>query len=270
MELLFFCPRWGQEHVPWASFLEHVKDAGYQGVEASLPASPLERDTMLNELARQGLRFIGQHWETVCPDFNQHYREYEQRLRALASTQPMFINSQTGKDYYSFEQNECLIALATSIADETGIPILHETHRGKFSFAAHITRTYLERLPSVRIALDLSHWFTTAETFLQDQPNAVSLAISRTDHIHSRVGHTQGPQIADPRAPEWQSVVDHHLACWDRVIASRLQAGHSVSTITPEFGASPYLFLQPYTRQPVVDQWEVNRYMMEMLRARYQ
>lgn len=269
MTVHFFCPRWGQEHMPWPAFLQRVKSAGYQGVEASLPTENHERDTFLNELAKQRLPFIGQHWETVCSDFDQHYTEFENRLQALASARPLFINSQTGKDYYSVEQNEKLIALADSIAAQTNVPIIHETHRGKFSFAAHIARSYFERFPNLRIALDISHWFNTAETFLHDQPEAIALAISRTDHVHCRVGYTQGPQISDPRAPEWQEVVQHHLDIWDRVVALHQQNGRSICTFTPEFGAPPYLFLQPYTRQPVVNQWEVNEYMMALLRKRY-
>lgn len=269
MNIHFFCPRWGQEHTPWPMFLERVKDAGYNGVEASLPIEAKEKESILNELAKQGLQFIGQHWETGNADFDQHYSEFEQRLLSLAAARPLFINSQTGKDYYSLSQNEKLIALADSIAAQANVPIIHETHRGKFSFAAHITQTYLDRLPNLRLTLDISHWFNTAESFLHDQPEAVALAIARTDHIHCRVGYTQGPQIADPRAPEWQDVVYHHLAIWDQVVALHRQNDRSGCTFTPEFGAPPYMFLQPYTRQAVVDQWEVNAYMMAFLRHRY-
>lgn len=30
MKLLFFCPRWGSEHIPLESFLEMVCDAGFE------------------------------------------------------------------------------------------------------------------------------------------------------------------------------------------------------------------------------------------------
>jgi sugar phosphate isomerase/epimerase len=269
MNVHFFCPRWGQELTPWQEFLQRVKAAGYQGIEASLPIEVDERDILLNELAKQGLLFIGQHWETVCSDFEQHYSEFKSRLQALATARPLFINTQTGKDYYSIDQNEKLIALADSIAIQTNVPIIHETHRGKFSFAAHTTRTYFERLPNLRITLDISHWFNTAETFLHDQQEVVALAIARTDHIHCRVGHTEGPQVSDPRVPEWQEAVQQHLNVWDRVVALHRQSDQSICTFTPEFGAPPYMFLQPYTRQPVVNQWDTNGYMMAFLRERY-
>lgn len=269
MKLLFFCPRWGQEQTPWTIFLQKVKEAGYDGVEAGLPLHQKEQEEMLNELAKYRLQFIAQHWETVNLNFDKHYAEYAVRLHSLANAQPLFINTQTGKDYYSFEQNEKLISLARQIADTTGVRIIHETHRGKFSFAAHIAKVFLERIPDLHITLDISHWCNTAETFLHDQTEAVELALARTEHIHSRVGYTEGPQITDPRAPEWEEALQFHLSCWDKVIERQRANNRDFFTITSEFGASPYMPLLPYTREPVVDQWEVNVYMMNVLKERY-
>jgi hypothetical protein len=59
------------------------------------------------------------------------------RLRSLATAKPLFINSRTGKDYYSFEQNRELIKLAKTVSTETGVAVVHETHRGKLSFAIY-------------------------------------------------------------------------------------------------------------------------------------
>jgi sugar phosphate isomerase/epimerase len=269
MKILFFCPRWGQENIPWDNFLGKVKEAGYDGIEASLPLDKQEKEFIVAEVMKQNLLLIGQHWETVNPDFDEHYREYESRLRSLAAAKPVFINSQTGKDYFPFEENVRLIELAAAISAETGIPVVHETHRGKFSFAAHIAKFYLERLPKLRITLDISHWFNTAETFLEDQQQAVETAISRTEHIHARVGFTEGPQVTDPRAPEWEETLAVHLNCWDKIIALQRKSGRENFTITSEFGAPPYMPLLPYTRQPIVDQWEVNVFMMNLLKERY-
>jgi hypothetical protein len=269
MKLLFFCPRWGQEHTPWKAFLNNVKEAGYDGIEASLPTDEKDKKEILACMKSLGLKLIGQHWETVDRVFEEHCKEFEWRLRSVASAKPLFINTQTGKDYFTFTENKLLIDLAKSIAEETGVPIIHETHRGKFSFAAHITKTYLENIDDLKITLDISHWFNTAETYLHDQVEAVELAITRTEHIHSRVGFIEGPQITDPRAPEWNEALQNHLDCWDKVIQLQQKNNRDIFTITSEFGAPPYMPLLPYTKQPIVDQWEVNVYMMNMLRERY-
>ncbi|MBL0743115.1 sugar phosphate isomerase/epimerase family protein [Chryseolinea lacunae] len=270
MNLLFFCPRWGSEHLSWNDFFAKVKHAGYDGVEMSLPEDEAEGKIISDGLREHQLRFIGQHWETTDSDLDVHAEAFARRLRRLANAQPLFINTQTGKDHFTFAQNESLISLAATLAKQTGIPIVHETHRGKFSFASHITKQYLEALPSLRLTLDVSHWCTVAETFLHDQPEALALAIGRTDHIHARVGFTQGPQVNDPQAPEWKEALDFHLSCWDRVVEDKKRRGVNTVTITPEFGAPPYLPLHPYTLTPLADQWASNVFMMELLKKRYQ
>ena len=101
-----------------------------------------------------------------------------------------------------------------------------------------------------------------------DQDENVALALSRTDHIHARVGHAEGPQVNDPRAPEWDSAVKAHFAWWDKVVEQKRRDGQRLTILT-EFGPVDYMPALPYTRQPVADQWEINAYMMNVLKARY-
>ncbi len=269
MQLLFFCPRWGQDHLSWDAFLRKVKDAGYDGVEAGMPDNDREKDLLLNGMAKYGLQLILQHWETTTANFDLHLQQYEQRLRTMASVKPLFINSQTGKDFFSFNQNTQLITVAEHIGTVTGVPVFHETHRGKFSFAAHVTHRFLEKLPNLWLTLDISHWFAVAESFLQDQQEAVEAALAKTVHIHARVGHTQGPQVTDPRAKEWEEALQFHLQCWDKIVEIQRKAGRKLLTIAPEFGPLPYMPSLPYTRQPIADQWEVNAYIRKLLKRRY-
>ena len=92
-------------------------------------------------------------------------------------------------------------------------------------------------------------------------------AVARADHIHARVGFPQGPQVNDPRAPEWKEALDHHLAWWDAVVAEHRGRKSDSLTITPEFG--PRRTCRPYrSREPLSDQWGVNLYMKDLLRAR--
>ncbi len=257
--------------MPYDTFLENVKRAGYDGVEMGLPfeLSEVEKSERLAGLKAHGLAFIGQHWQTIEPDFNVHLRVFEKHLFSIASGKPLFINSQTGKDYYSRQQNMILINRANEISRETGIKIIHETHRGKWSFAAHITKEYLTKHPDIRITFDASHWCNVAESMLADQQEAIDLAIKHADHIHARVGFQEGPQVNDPRAPEWKNELDTHLSWWDQIVDLHRKKGTEVLTITPEFGAPPYLPLLPYTRQPIADQWEINVFMMNLLADRY-
>ena len=272
MLIKFYAPQWGNT-LPFAQFCQNVKDAGYDGVEMALPFDEKERQAIVETLHDYDLELIGQYWQSFESDLGEHAQNYEKYLRNLIAAKPVFINCQTGKDFFTFDQNKHLFDLAVRISAETGVKIIHETHRGKSLFAAHIAQDYFSKLPDLRICLDISHWCTVHESLLENQTEAVDLAISRADHIHSRVGYPEGPQVADPRAPEWEHTLNTHLAWWDKIVETHRQKGTNRSggpvTITTEFGPAPYMPLMPYTQLPIGNQWEINTFVMKLLKKRY-
>jgi sugar phosphate isomerase/epimerase len=270
LELKFFCPRWGSEQLSWDNFCQKVKDAGYDGVEYGIPndVDVKELDEAWNNFEKHGLLIIPQHYGTYDADFTRHFDSYAAWLEMVRPYKALKIDSQTGKDFFTFEQNKKLIDHAAEHTRLCDVEVYHETHRNKFPFAAHITRDYLERIPELRITLDASHWVNVAESYLQDQPEAMELAIARTEHIHARVGYPEGPQVPDPAAPEWVEALQHHLNWWDKVV-ERKRAENGLMTITPEFGAYPYMVHLPYTQKPISDQWADNVFIMNLLRERY-
>jgi len=151
-----------------------------------------------------------------------------------------------------------------------GSGIFIGTHRSRILFAAHVARQYIEKFPNLRLTFDVSHWCNVHESLLDDQEETVQMALSRVDHIHARIGHQEGPQVNDPRAPEWANAVKRHLEWWDKVVQLKIQAGVNSITILTEFGPPDYMPTLPYTRQPLGDQWNINVYMMQLLRKRYQ
>ena len=267
MQIKYFCPHWGSKHLKFTDFLQKVKNAGYDGVEMSLPIHPAEKTEVINAIKNHGLLHIAQHWETITTDFEQHRIEYRRYLENLATANPLFINAHTGKDFFTFEQNAELIDIAAQVSKQYGIEVIHETHRGRFSFAAHITERFMKEITDLKITFDLSHWCNVAESYLENQQESVDLAINRAAHIHSRVGFPEGPQITDPRVPEWKEAVEIHLGWWKRIIELNRNASRQIFTITTEFGPYPYMSILPFTQQPITSQWDVNVYMMNMLKA---
>lgn len=266
MELKFFYPLWGSEELEKEAFFRKVKGAGYDGVEMSLPLDQNEKANILTLIEKHDLELIAQHSETTTHNFQDHKEEYRLRLENLATANPLFINTQTGKDYFTFEQNTELIEIANEISHKYNKKIIHEIHRGKFSFAAHVMERYLKKLPDLRIGFDVSHWCNVAESFLQDQADAVDMAISRTEHIHARVGFPEGPQVPDPRVPEWQEALQIHLEWWRKIIENNREADRKDFTITTEFGPFPYMPILPFSRQPLTSQWDVNVFMKDFLK----
>ena len=271
MKTKFFCTKWGSENISWKDFFPKAKNAGYDGIEFGIPrdfpASTL--DEIWNLALKHDMLLIPQHYDTYEPDFSKHYDLYSAWLEKIKPYKAIKINSQTGKDFFSFKQNHLLIQAAEKFSGETGIPIYHETHRNKFSFAAHIAKEYLQKIPSLQITLDISHWVCVSESFLEGQEETVKLALERTGHLHARVGYSEGPQVPDPRITEWQPALQAHLKWWDK-IAVRKKHENEILTITPEFGPFPYMVPLPGTNEPIANQWEVNLFMMNLLKERYQ
>jgi sugar phosphate isomerase/epimerase len=262
----FYCPRWGSENIDLPTFMRSVKTEGYAGVEYAIPnaASQKDLDGVFELAAQFGLKIIPQFYEPTLLDFNHHYNIFENWFEKLKGYPVAKINSQTGRDYFCFEQNKILIDFTLAFQASTGIETLHETHRQKCLFAAHIAKDYLQKIPELKVTLDASHWVCVSESYLADQTEAMDLAISRAGHIHARVGHPQGPQVSDPRAAEWSSAVQIHLNWW-KAIANRFMQAEQVLTITPEFGPVPYMSVCPYTKKPLINQRQINLYMMNLL-----
>lgn len=251
----------------WDAFCQAASKAGYEGVEVWAP--PLEeKQDFLSGVQKHKLKF-GFLVGSGESDPGKHIVQFEKNLRYAADMKPLYINCHAGKDYYSRENALKIFQLTRSISDATRIPIYHETHRSRLLFAAHVTHQYLKEVPALELTLDISHWCNVHESLLGDQPEAVAAALSRTSHIHARVGHPQGPQVNDPRAPEWNRTLEKHLQWWDTAIAGLVKKQVPFITITTEFGPADYMPTVPYTRREIADQWDINLYMKDLLKSRY-
>ena len=269
-QLFIFAPHWGSAHLSREAFIDRVKEAGFDGIEMSLPMDVEEREAWCRAIEDAGLLLIAQQWETVFhADFETHKQALAEYLLNACAAQPLLINTHTGKDFYSFAQNSELLDLSDRISLETGVPIVHEIHRSRFSGHPMLLLPYLQQRPALALNADLSHWCCACESLLEDQSQMLSQVFPHVQHIHARVGHSQGPQVNDFRAPEHAHALAQHLAWWDRIVALRRAAGAKQITMTPEFGPTPYTPTLPYTNQVVSDAWELNVAMMHLLRARY-
>jgi len=264
--LLIFATNWGFNGT-WDEFASKIKAAGYDGTELWWPTDEKNRDELFRALEKHKLK-VGFLVGSGERDFQKHLAQFQSNLAAAAKAKPEYINCHSGKDYFSFEQSRQFMEFSDKVTKETGVPIYHETHRGRILFAANITRPFLEKVPGLRLTLDISHWCNVHESFLEGQEETVSMALKRTDHIHARIGHPEGPQVSDPRAPEWSTAVEKHFSWWDEVVAAKKKAGTRMTFLT-EFGPPDYMPTLPYTRQAVADQWAINVHMMEVLRKRY-
>lgn len=269
MEIKILCPLWGHEHLPVADFVRKVKAAGYDGIDTWIPEDPAVKRQLLDALQQQELCLVSHQHQAQGNNFATFKASFRHYLEFSAEGGPLLINSHTGKDYFSLADNLELIDIAREFSEKKGIEVAHETHRGRVGFSPFIMKDYFDARPHLTITADLSHWVCVTESLLENFSDVMDQAIARTRHVHARVGFEEGPQVPDPRAPEWKYAVEKFLGWWDRIVDSRRKAGASWLTFTTEFGPPPYLPTIPFTNRPVADQFGINCYMKDLLRQRY-
>lgn len=154
-------------------------------------------------------------------------------------------------------------------SSEKGIDVLHEIHRGRFSYSPLEINRYLKERPKLKITADFSHWTCVTESFLEGFSYILQKTIANSRHVHARVGYEEGPQVLDPRDPEWAYATKYFLKWWDQIVDINRLDNRDVLTFTTEFGPFPYLSKIPFSKNPVADQFEINCYMKDVLKDRY-
>lgn len=264
-DLMFFQTDWGNE-LPMEEFLAKVKADGYDGIEVWMPGSDEARTILKEGLEKYQLEIIFLHGTNRGLPFEEALKDYENGLREILSWNPVKVNNHTGNDFWSQEQNLEFIKIADTYSKKSGIPIIHETHRGRFSYTLPAAVSMLEKFPDLKYTLDISHWMVVHERLIQKNDPNLQKIMPSVQHIHARVGFAEGPQINNPAAPEWENAVKVHLDIWEEIIRN---SKDEVFTITTEFGPPPYLPTVPFTNKPIADQWEANVYIMKAIQARF-
>lgn len=267
MQIKYIRGMWGMEQPTLEANLRMIKDGGFGGVEMGVPVDIEKQYELLNLLDKVELEFVVQQWtEGSSPP--EHDQSFEEQFRRGAAFRPLLINSHTGKDYFTTAENLAILQKAAALEAECSVPVMHEIHRGRATFSTTATMALIEAMPEIKLTADFSHWCCVHESLLQDQQERVNRAIGRSYHLHARVGYEEGPQITDPRAPEWQQAVEVHLHWWQQIVDHHKKIGTKIFTICPEFGPPNYMITQPFTRQPLANLWEVNCYMKDLLEKR--
>ncbi|MCX6971443.1 MAG: hypothetical protein NTV93_14995 [Verrucomicrobia bacterium] len=265
MNILLVKSKWERWEQPLLPFLEDAAAAGFAGTEIFIPAMTNSPEECQRFHRQAGLALIAQiitEGSTVV----DHIRCFEERFLRALDCGPLLVNSHTGRDIWSLDDNLRLFDKALELEDRHGIPICHETHRSRALFCVPAARALLCARSNLKLTADFSHWLCVHESDLSDQMESVEIAVAAAHHIHARVGHSQGPQVADPRVSEWCAWLDLSLGLWRKIVAARRNSGASFLTITPKFGSPPYMPTDPATGLPLADAWKLNCWMADFLR----
>ncbi|WP_353777263.1 sugar phosphate isomerase/epimerase [Winogradskyella sp. 3972H.M.0a.05] len=272
MDLRYLYPFWGSEHLNASDFLALVKAKGFDGIEINVPKDSIFETNFYDALNKA--RSFNPNFTCVLQQVfgvkietpEAYTLKVIRRLEDMVHYRPNFINSHTGKDHYSFDDNCRIIEAIENFSIQHNIPVYHEIHRGRFTFHSTTTLKYLEKFPELKLVGDFSHWCVVSESLLQDQQEAIQKIIPHVSHLHARVATEQASQVNSPFAPEWADHLERFANIWQNTIS--YHSDKEQFTITPEFGPFPYMPQMPFTQEPLANQEEVNTKMRDYLIAR--
>jgi Xylose isomerase-like TIM barrel len=279
MKLKLFKTLWGHQGT-LDEAIQLCKEAGFHGIEGPVPLDQAERESFFNTLQDAGLEWIAEV-STCTPagiflplpgrSVEEHLESLEQGMILSLEGKPRFINTMAGSDAWSSADAIRFFEGVVRLQDKYGIIISAETHRGRPTYSPWLTREILKAVSELRITCDFSHWCVVSERLILDEETEIlDLVAEHAHHIQPRVGYDQGPQVPDPRAPEFSNALTSHERWWDRAWESMTARSFEEFTMTPEFGPDGYLHCAPFTREPVADLWEINRWMGHRQLERFQ
>jgi hypothetical protein len=272
VQLDLFRSLWGvlgpdERFTSLAEALPPIVDGGYAGVAAPLFVAESIPD-FRSQLGERGLDYIAlvmTEGDTVA----EHVASFEQALENAQFHRPRFVVSHSGRDAFSETEAGQFFERAMQIEQDAAFAVAHETHRGRILYNPWVTDRMLGRFPDLRLCVDFSHWVCVCERLLDTELDVVRRCAERALHVDARVGFEQGPQVPDPRAPEWADHLAAHERWWSMVWEAQEARGERATTLTPEWGPPPYLPTLPYSQQPVADIWEIAGWMGERQRVRF-
>ncbi|MFC4596915.1 sugar phosphate isomerase/epimerase family protein [Cohnella hongkongensis] len=264
MKLKLFKSLWGMEHLPLEQKFERIAEAGYAGIESPPPA-PEEEPRFRELLARHDLAYASMVFTS-----GDHAESFRSQMERAVSFSPVTINAHSAKDDMPYEEQLRFFRQALEIERSFGIPVVHETHRGRAMYTPWTTERLLRDLPELRLCADFSHWCVVCESLLEDQSERMATITARAAYVHARVGYAEGPQVNHPAAPEHAGALAAHDAWWRSIARHRRDQGAEQLVFVPEFGPPGYLQTLPFTGQPVSDLWDVCLWMKRYIESRWE
>lgn len=259
---------WGVEK-NWTEAFGLFRQMGYEWIESPMPAGNQEHQ--FTELMRENdLGYVAMAF-TSGNDPQAHLESFRSQLQNAIRLGASLLTAHSGRDSWDPETSLAFYKEVVQIEKDSPIPVAHETHRGRVFFNPWITRVILDRLESLKLCCDFSHWVCVAERLNWDDEKStiLHLVARHAVHLHARVGYEQGPQVPDPSAAEYRHHLQTHMKWWEIVWKSQQARGLTFCTVTPEFGPPAYLHTLPHTNVPVANLWDVCEWMAGQIRERY-
>jgi sugar phosphate isomerase/epimerase len=266
MKLKLFKTLWGHEGI-LTSAIEQAVQADFDGIEGPAPENTADAQQLKTMLDDAGLASIaeittaGSYVPERRASLQDHIVSFTEKLEHSLHINPLFITCLGGCDAWHEDQSIEFFISCIELAASAGVTVSFETHRSRSLFNPWITQRIVERLPEILLTVDFSHWCVVCERLMNTELDVIDAIADNVHHIHARVGYEQGPQVPDPRAPEYEYALRAHQNWWQLIWQSHERRQFKITTMTPEFGPDGYLHEAPFSREPVANLWELNQWM---------
>jgi len=257
----------------YTAYIKHWRQVGYTALESSprLVPDPAE---LRRVLKGEGFGWVPQVFSNMQRGGGGiaiHLSTLREQIEECLDASPLFFNVQSASDAWSLAEAEEFYLALGDIESEFNVILSHETHRSRYFGNPWNTIRLLERVPEIKLTCDFSHWVCVAERLLEDADEVFHKIAHHCHHIHARVGYEQGPQVPDPRAPEWRAHLDAHELWWELLWMTQAAEGRDDEiTLTPEFGPPPYLQTLPFLQRPVADLESICDWMAQRQSRHYE
>ena len=277
---------WGIDDPISPELFNSIKEEGYHGVEVIRLTwmDEKSREVLVDALNQAGLGCVtqihtaggfidgGKYIYCGAYDVDAHKKDFSKQLleckELLAKVKHGgFVNVHAGVDAWSNDEAVEFLEFCFAEMEEIAptMKVVFETHRQRIFGSPFQTRELLA-LPSLseskylKLNADLSHWFCACERVFNPSqevrdkwwPDVLQSVTSRCGYIHARFGWAQGPQMADPSAPECETERDLQIAIWKELAKGQKKINVNGEVfMCPEYGPAPYMPSKPGTQEPV-------------------
>jgi hypothetical protein len=251
----------GQPETPLEERFDRVRDAGFDGLTIDLGSTSVEAARLaVPHFARTGLKggltAFPRSVEGLRPMLHLAKDVGAEFVAVVGQVTPLELDAMVG-----------VIRAWLGLADQEGVPIQFETHRGCITNDLFTTLQLLDRVPEMRLAADLSHYVLDREMDFPITPemNAlVARVLDRSDSFQGRIGSRQHIQIPF-NLPQYRKWLDPYVAWWTRgLTACRARNGRCVFLC--ELGPPEYAITDAAGRE-LSDRWEEALQLMAIARA---
>jgi len=253
------------KHLSYPEFAKLAHSHGFEGVEVAI--NPLLQNVgeVKQYFDDYDLKLIVQLPYAVGAHAGIMREQFLRMIEECLQYDIFWLNCHTGRDYFSFDDNLLFLTQSQKLVQGSSTSLSHEIHRGRFSYDPMQILDYLNESPDTMLTADFSHWCVVTESMLENHQDILKQLYARCSHIHARIGHEQGAQLADPFHHENERYRITFQSWWREIVRSY---GRSYPTkklpITCEFGPRPYFFGQEGTDVAAM-QWKQNSLMKNLL-----